>query len=71
MHSLRFFSVTPPYVENKVLTRGPLVTYLYDMWVISSHCLPDKSSETHQNVIDEAKEQDQSQQNECQAKGDP
>lgn len=31
MHSLRFFSVTPPYMENKVLTRGPLVTYLYDI----------------------------------------
>lgn len=31
----------------------------------------DDSIETHQNVIDEAKEQDQSQQKERQAKGDP
>lgn len=58
-------------MENKVLTLGPLVTYLYDAWEISAYCLPDESNETHQNVIDEAKEQDQSQQNECQAKGDP
>lgn len=34
-------------------------------------CLTDESKETHQNVINEAKEQDQSQQKECQAKGDP
>lgn len=34
-------------------------------------CLPDEAKETHQNVINEAKEQDQSQQKECQAKGDP
>lgn len=58
-------------MENKVLTRGPLVAYLYDTWEIASYCLPDEANETHQNVIDEAKEQDQSQQNECQAKGDP
>lgn len=58
-------------MENEVLTWGPLVTYLYDTWEILSYCLPDESNETHQNVIDEAKEQDQSQQNECQAKGDP
>lgn len=36
-----------------------------------SYYLTDDSNETHQDVINEAKEQDQSQQKECQAKGDP